>query len=114
MIPPAGTFLANVRQGVVQLPPPIVRFCKAEGWNFFRISCLDEERLEFAPVLANDNVDDLDTGFHSSLSEDGKLWIPAELREAVKLGEQSVMIRIEDGLLRVYLRKVFKTLGFGP
>ncbi|MCU1325800.1 MAG: hypothetical protein JWN34_1170, partial [Bryobacterales bacterium] len=30
------------------------------------------------------------------------------------LGDQSVMVRIEDGLIRMYMRQVFKTLGFGP
>lgn len=114
MTPPTGTFMAQVRQGMVQLPPPIARFCADEAWNFFRISCLDDERLEFSPVLPDDDLDDVDVGFHSSLSGDGKLWIPAELRQAVTLGEQSVMIRIEEGTLRMYMRKVFKTLGFGP
>ncbi len=113
-MPPVGTFLAHVRQGVVTLPPPIVQFCQAKAWNFFRIASLDEERLEFTPVLPDDDLDDVDVGFHSSLSEDGKLWIPADLRKAVMLGEQAVMVRIEEGTLRMYLRRVFKTLGFGP
>jgi hypothetical protein len=30
------------------------------------------------------------------------------------MGEQSVMMRIEDGAIGIYLRKVFETLGFGP
>jgi hypothetical protein len=114
MTAPAGTFLAQVRKGVVQLPPPLARFCADSQWTLFRITLLDTERLEFAPVLPDDDVDDLDVGYHSSLSSDGKLWVPVELREAVMLGDQSVMVRIEDGFIRMYLRQVFKTLGFGP
>jgi bifunctional DNA-binding transcriptional regulator/antitoxin component of YhaV-PrlF toxin-antitoxin module len=114
MTPPEGTFVAHVKAGTVQLPPPMARYCTEAKWTLFRINYLDEERLEFMPVLPDDSDDDLDTGFHSSLSSEGKLWIPAELREAVALGEHSVMMRIEDGVIRMYLRQVFKTLGFRP
>jgi bifunctional DNA-binding transcriptional regulator/antitoxin component of YhaV-PrlF toxin-antitoxin module len=61
------------------------------------------------PVLAEDAGE-----FHASLDGDGRLWIPAELRAPVGLGEQSVMLRVEDGSIGVYLRKVFDTLGFRP
>lgn len=111
---PVGTFLAPVRSGVVQLPPPIVRYCQAAEWTLFRINFLDEERLEFVPVMPDDDLEDVAVGYHSSLSADGKLWVPAELREAVMLGDQSVMVRIEDFTIRMYLRRVFKTLGYGP
>jgi hypothetical protein len=106
--------MAQVRGGTVQLPPLLAQYCAEAQWTLFRVSFLDEERLEFAPVLPDDVVDDLDVGFHSSLSSDGKLWVPADLRKAVTLGDQSVMVRIEDGLIRMYMRQVFKTLGFGP
>jgi hypothetical protein len=36
------------------------------------------------------------------------------LRALVGLGEQSVMMRAENGAICIYLRKVFETLGFGP
>ena len=78
---------------------------------------LDDDRLELIPVLAGDDRGDdteLLNEYHSSLSEDGQLWIPAALRELVCLGEQSVMMRVEYSRIRIYLRKVFKTLGFGP
>ena len=108
-----GTFLANVRSGAIQLPPPILRFCHDRGWTLFHVAMLDEDRLEMRPVLPGDNSD-ITVGYQSSLSEDGRLWIPKALRELVSLGEQSVMMRIEESVIRIYLRRVFKTLGFGP
>ena len=62
-----------------------------------------------------DNIEpELVDGFFSSLSDDGRLWIPAALRQSVSLLEQNVMMRIENGSIGVYLRKVFDTLGFRP
>jgi hypothetical protein len=109
---PAGTFMAKVRGGAIEFPPPIRSFCEANGWTLFRVSMLDDDRLEIQPVLPKDNSD-FDE-YHSSLSEEGRLWIPAALREMVSLGEQSIMMRVEGEVIRIYLRKVFKTLGFGP
>ena len=36
MTPPAGTFLAPVRNGAIRLPPPLKQYCEAEGWSLFR------------------------------------------------------------------------------
>lgn len=111
--PPAGTFLAKVRNGLIQFPGPIHKFCEAAGWTLFRVEIVDDHRLEILPVLGDDDTDIPDE-FNSSLSGDGKLWIPAVLRSLVGLGEQSVMMRIEGDGIGIYLRKVFETLGFGP
>lgn len=108
--PPAGTFLAKVRNGAIQLPLPIRLYCDASGWNLFRVTPLEDWRLEIAPVIGDDNEGE----FHSSLSPEGILWIPGDLRTAVALGEQSVMIRVDSNGIHVYLRKVFETLGFRP
>jgi hypothetical protein len=119
MNPPTGTFLAKVRGGAVQLPPPLKRFCEGNDWTLFRVERRDRDRLEIRPILP----DDLSGGdplsgvadeFQSSLSADGHLWIPSPLRALVGLGEQSVMMRVENGAIEIYLRKVFETLGFGP
>lgn len=109
MTPPAGTFLARVRNGVMQLPPPMNQFCNAQGWSLFRFEVIDEDHLMMHPVLEGSAMP-----FHASLDAEGRLWIPAELRETVSLGEQSVMLRIENGVINMYLRKVFDTLGFRP
>jgi hypothetical protein len=113
MTPPAGTFMAPVRKGAIQFPPPFRQFCEAEGWDLFRILVAGEDHLILQPVLAGD-VTDATPGFQASFTPDGKLWIPIELREAVSLGEQSVMMRAGDSVIHVYLRKVFDTLGFRP
>jgi hypothetical protein len=107
--PPEGTFIAQVRTGTIQLPPLIKQFCEAEGWTLFRFVVIDHDHLTMQPVMPHDSRE-----FHASLGPDGKLWLPAEVREAVALGEQSVMLRIESGAIDMYIRKVFETLGFGP
>lgn len=110
MTPPAGTFLALVRNGAIQLPPPLKLYCEAEGWSLFRFLVNGDDQLTIQPVLPEDSA----TDFHASLGSDGRLWIPAALRQTVSLGEQSVMLRVENGAINMYLRKVFETLGFRP
>jgi hypothetical protein len=111
--PPAGTFLAEVRDSAIRFPPPIREFCDANNWTLFRVLTIDDHCLEIQPVLP-DEESDMTTGYHSSLSPDSRLWIPAPLRALVALGDQSAMMRIENGAIRIYLRKVFETLGFRP
>jgi hypothetical protein len=110
MVPPAGTFLAPVRNGAIHLPPPLKLYCEAEGWSRFRFVVTGDDQLTMQPVLPEDPA----VTFHASLGPDGRLWIPAALRQTVSLGEQSVMLRIENGAISMYLRKVFETLGFRP
>jgi hypothetical protein len=117
MLPPAGTFLAKTRGGAIRFPPPLNAYCRAQGWDLFRVLRGDSDRLLLEPVLPEQSGEEesaLIDGFCSSLSADGKLWIPAQLRDSVSLTEQSVMMRIEDGKIGIYLRKVFDTLGFRP
>jgi hypothetical protein len=117
MAPPRGTFLAKVRSGSIQFPPPLKAFCEAEGWDLFRVLPGDSDRLMLEPVLKSDpDIEEphLVDGFCASLSAEGRLWIPTALRESVSLMEQSVMMRIEEGAIGVYLRRVFDTLGFRP
>ena len=109
---PRGTFLAHVRDGVVQFPPPLKGWCEQAGWTLFGIAADTPDRLTLTPVTA-DTPDDFDS-HASSFDPQGRLWIPAGLRALVLLQDQLVMIRVEDGVIRIYLRKVFETLGFGP
>jgi hypothetical protein len=113
VVPPSGTFLAKVRDGAIQLPGPLKQFCEASDWTLFRVAVRDKNLLEIQPVLP-DHDSDVTDSLHSSLSPDGRLWIPVHLRTLVGLGEQSVLMRVENGAISVYLRKVFETLGFGP
>jgi len=108
--PPSGTFLAPVRNGAIQLPLPLKQYCAAAGWSLFRFVAAGKDQLTMQPVLPDDSA----TDFHASLGAEGRLWIPAALRQMVSLGEQSVMLRVENGAINMYLRKVFETLGFRP
>jgi hypothetical protein len=110
MTAPAGTFLARVRNGVILIPAPLKQYCDAAGWTLFRFTATGDDRLDMQPVPDGD----ADADFHASLNADGRLWIPADLRAKVSLGEQSVMLRVENGAIAMYLRKVFDTLGFQP
>ena len=96
-------------QRIDQIPAPLKRYCDAEAWSLFRFIIVAEDRVTIQPVLPGES-----SPFHASLGEDGRLWVPAALRTEVALGEQSVMLRIEDGAISMYLRKVFDTLGFRP
>jgi hypothetical protein len=87
----------------------IAQYCAEREWTLFRFVVTDKDHVTIRPVLPEDR-----TEFHACLGADGKLWMPAELREKVQLGEQSVMLRVENGAIRMYLRKVFETLGFRP
>jgi len=94
----------------MQLPPPLKQYCEAEGWSLFHFVVEGGDHLTMHPVLPERSGN----AFHASLDADGRLWIPEDLRKTVALGEQSVMLRIENGAISVYLRKVFETLGFRP
>jgi hypothetical protein len=106
MTPPAGTFLARVRDGVIQMPPPLKHYCDAQAWTLFHFAVIDQDHLTLEPLRGDDSA--------VPLNSDGRLSIPEELRKQISLGEQSVMLRMEDGVMHMYLRKVFDTLGFRP
>ena len=107
--PPAGAFMAKVRAGCIQFPLPMKAWCKSEGWDLFRVIFRGNDLLRLDPVLSRDNIDagadaDIDAAeFCSSLQPDGQLWIPLTMRNLVSLGEQSVMMRLEDGGLNAIL-----------
>lgn len=107
---PTGTFLAPVRNGAMRIPAPVKAYCDAAEWNLFRFEVVDADHLVMHPVSPSDTSEEL----QASLSPDGLLWIPVDVRKSVALGEQSVMLRIADGAIHAWLRKVFDTLGFRP
>jgi hypothetical protein len=112
MTAPVGTYLARVREGSMAVPAAIAEYAADQGWTLFRFVVIDRDRVVIRPVLP-EGAHDLGE-FHACLEADGKLWVPVQLREHVQLGEQSVMLRVEDGAISMYLRKVFETLGFRP
>jgi len=107
---PAGTFIAQMRDGAIQLPPMLLAWCRAQSWTLFHFRVAGEDQVIMLPVLAEDS----DSRFQASLGSDGTLWIPADIRAMVDLHGQSVMLRVEGGGISIYLRKVFDTLGFRP
>ena len=109
MTPPEGTYLAPLRKGAIQFPPPLRKYCESEGLDLFRFVVLDHDHMRIEPVIG-----DAAEEFHASFTPEGLLWIPTEMRQSVALSEQSVMLRLENGAFNVYIRKVFETLGFRP
>jgi hypothetical protein len=107
--PPEGTYLAPLSKGAIRFPPPLRRYCESQGWDLFRFVLVDHDHVRIEPVIG-----DAAGEFHASFTPDGLLWIPSDLRETVALSEQSVMLRLENGAISVYIRKVFETLGFRP
>ena len=110
MTVPAGTFLAQVRNGAVRIPAPLRDYCGAENWTLFRFEVVGPDHVKMNPVLPGDTESD----FHASLTDEGTMWIPTDVRNSVSLKEQTVMLRVENGAIHLYLRKVFDTLGFRP
>jgi hypothetical protein len=102
--------MAAVRKDAIQFPPPLRAFCDGQGWRLFHIAVEGENHLTIQPVFADDDA----PGVYTSFTSDGKLRIPGEVRDAVSLGEQSVMMRAEESLIHVYVKNVFDTLGFRP
>jgi hypothetical protein len=108
--PPAGTFIAPVRNGAILMPPPLKQYCHDNVWTLFQFRVEGEDQLTLIPILPADAIAE----FQAGLDSDGRLWIPAAIRHLVSLGEQSVMLRVESGAISMYLRKVFETIGFRP
>ncbi len=113
VVAPEGTFMGRVQSGTLQMPAPVHRYCMANTWTLLRTVPLNDHCIELQPVGPEEDADG-DEDFVASLSADGKLWIPGAVRQVVGLKEQSVFVRVEGGVVRLYLRKVFETLGFGP
>jgi hypothetical protein len=88
----------------------LLAYCNAEGWTLFHFRVASEDQLIMLPVLPEDTA----SNFQASLSPEGMLWIPSDIRGMIDLHEQSVMLRIEGGAISMYLRKIFDTLGFRP
>ena len=53
-------------------------------------------------------------GFETVLNGKDEIAIGDANRKAVLLDGQGVMVRLEGDVIRIYLRKVFQTLGFRP
>ena len=113
MQPPAGTFLATTTDDRVQLPPAIVAFLRESQWTEVLVtSSAADEVITIYPIpYLGVSVE---TGFTSEMTADGVIAIGDQNRRTVGLNGQGVMVRVESDILRIYLRRVFQTLGFRP
>ena len=106
------TYIAQTKGDRIQLPPAIAEQARKSRWIDVRIApAEDKESLSVYPLPHPDAPVE---GFTTQLDPLDGLHISEELRKRVSLDGQSVMVRFEDDVLRIYLRRVFKTLGFRP
>jgi hypothetical protein len=106
------TYLAQTKGDRIQLPPAIADHIRSAGWHDILISpAADNESLTAYP-LPHPNAPD--SGHTTQLDPDSGFHLSEPIRHQVALTGQSVMVRIEGDVLRIYLRHVFKTLGFRP
>ena len=106
------TFLAKTIGDRIQLPPAIADHIRNAGWlDVLVVASPDNESLTAYPVP---HPDAPPSGFLTKVDDTGTLRISDALRQQVNLDGQNVMVRIEGDVVRIYLRHVFKTLGFRP
>ena len=106
------TYLAQTKADRIQLPPAIAEQVHNAGWVDIRIAASDDNESLTAYPLPNPSAPV--GGNTTQLDAQGGLRIGDTLRQQVGLNGQSVMVRFEEDVLRIYLRQVFKTLGFRP
>ena len=108
----ASTYLAKTIGDRIQLPPAIAEHIRNAEWIDVRIAAAgDNESLTAYPLP---HPEAPEAGYTTTLDETDGLRISEPLRQQVSLDGQNVMVRIEGDVLRIYLRQVFKTLGFRP
>ena len=113
MNPAPMTYLAQTKADRIQLPPAIAEFIANAGWVEICVAPgLDGESLTAYPLPHPDAP--RESGHVTRLDESAGLRIGEEIRKRVKLDGQSVMVRVEGEVVRIYLRQVFKALGFRP
>ena len=106
------TYLAQTKADRIQLPPAIADQARQAGWLQLRIAPSDDN--ESLTVFPLPHPDAPTTGVTTELDSRDGLSITAALCQQIGLNGQSVMVRIEGDVLKIYLRSVFKTLGFRP
>ena len=106
------TYLAQTKDDRIQLPPAIASQVRDAGWVEVLVTpASDNESLTAYPLP---HPEAPASGFKTQLDAADGLSISEPIRKQVSLDGQSVMVRMEGDVLRIYLRSVFKTLGFRP
>jgi hypothetical protein len=106
------TYLAQTRGERIQLPPAIAEQVRTAGWlDVLVVPAADNESLTAYPLP---HPGAPESGFTTHIDDTDGLHISESIRKQIALDGQSVMVRIEEDVLKIYLRRVFKTLGFRP
>ena len=106
------TYIAQTKGDRIQLPPAIAGQVRNSGWLKILIAPAEDNESLTAYPLPHPSAPT--QGFATQLDEKDGLHISDDLCRQVSLDGQSVMVRFEDDVLKIYLRHVFKTLGFRP
>jgi hypothetical protein len=106
------TYIAQTKGDRIQLPPAIADQVRQSGWLDVLIVPSDDNESLTAYPLPHPSAPE--SGFTTQIDPSDGLHISDPIRKQVNLDGQSVMVRFEGDVLRIYLRRVFKTLGFRP
>ena len=107
-----STYLAQTKGDRIQLPPAIADHVRNSGWLEVLVApAADNESLTVYPMP---HPAAPAGGYTTTIEPSAALHISEPIRKQVSLDGQNVMVRVEDDVVRIYLRKVFKTLGFRP
>jgi hypothetical protein len=106
-----NTYIAQTKGDRIALPPAIADHIRASNWQ--EVLIVPSEDNESLTVFPLPHPDAPAEGFKTTIAP-ASLAISDPIRKQVHLDGQSVMIRVEGDVVRIYLRKVFKTLGFRP
>jgi hypothetical protein len=106
------TYLAQTKGDRIQLPPAIAEQVRTAGWLEVLVTAADDKESLTVYPLPHPGAPE--SGFTTQIDPTDGLFISEPIRRQVNLDGQNVMVRIEADVLRIYLRRVFKTLGFRP
>ena len=106
------TYLAQTKADRIQLPPAIAEQVRNSGWLDIMIAADDGNESLTAYPIPHPNAPA--EGHTTQLDAQTGLCIGDKLRKQVNLDGQNVMVRFEGDALKIYLRRVFQTLGFRP
>lgn len=107
-----STYIAQTKGDRIQFPPAIADQVRNSGWlEVLVVPSDDNESLTVYPLP---HPGAPSGGFKTEVDAKDGLHISDEICSQVNLTGQNVMVRFEGELLKIYLRRVFKTLGFRP
>ena len=106
---PVGTYIARTEDDIIHLPSPVADYVVEAGWQRVRVVPGDES-VTIVPLPSPDAAG----GHDAEVEAGGLVRIGSALQRQLGLEGQHVMVRFEGDTLRVFVRRVFQTLGFRP